>query len=131
MKGLAIPAAIGIVATTLAATAMGTHGNSASNSHTQDGIYHGIYTEHMDPGDDGWYFHPWTEHGHGANKALSLVHGGATHYHCTKVADVDHVHCSHWNAVTNHMSAHEAPNAGPDYNDGHGINLHQHNGPYQ
>jgi hypothetical protein len=114
-----------------ASIAIASHNRSGSNAHRQDGIYHGIYTEHTDGGENGWYFHAWTEHGHGNNKAMSLFHGGATHYHCSKVADADHVHCSRSELRTNHASAHEAPFQAPDYNDGHGINLHQHNGPFQ
>jgi hypothetical protein len=125
-------------------SALATHRQSASNAHTPSGTgtYHGIYTEHMGAGTTGWYFHAWTDHGHGGEKLAWVAHsGGADHsFHCQVgpgSGDASgHLHCSPSRYIgTSHHSSHDAKidttSSCKKYSDGHGICFHNHNGPFQ
>lgn len=132
--------ALTLFAALIVATALASDNRSDSNAHRTDGIYHGIYTEHTQSGEFGWYFHAWTEHGHGGDKIVGIYHSNGSHIHCfrgpSNGGEDGHLHCSESGISTNHHSPHDAPTDQAigqcrKYGDGHGICYHIHNGPFE
>jgi len=122
--------------------------SALANSHTINGMYHGVHQDWDSKGRK--YFHAWNQHGHGEkNVTLAKCNRDYTVYDCASdqrcYADgtVAHVHCTAYNGGTDlayiaMADPSQYPRGNPDcgteddsyiaeptYTDGHGVCDHE------